>query len=45
MPLSSKLCFVGADHERSDQIACVGKQSFQEKCVTKQELGHEECNC
>ena len=42
MPLSSKLCFVGVDYARalrSDVVA--GKQSFQDKCVTKLELGHE----
>ena len=44
MSLSSKLCFVGVDHARairSDQITDAGKQSFQDKCVTNLELGHE----
>ncbi len=42
MPLSSKLCFVGADHARGLQSdGDAGKQSFQDKCVTKLELGHE----
>ena len=43
MPLSSKLCFIGVDHARalrSDTGS--GKQSFQDMCVTKLELGHEE---
>ena len=42
MPLSSKLCFVGVDHARTLRAdAGAGKQSFQDKCVTKLELGHE----
>ena len=42
MPLSSKLCFVGVDHARAPRAnAGAGKQSFQDKCVTKLELGHE----
>ncbi len=42
MPLSSKLCFAGVAHARALRAdADAGKQSFQDKCVTKQELGHE----
>ena len=42
MPLSSKLCFAGVDHARALRSdAAAGKQSFQDKCVTKLELGHE----
>ena len=42
MPLSSKLCFVSVDHAgRLQSDAAAGKQSFQDKCVTKLELGHE----
>ena len=42
MPLSSKLCFAGVDYARALRTdAGEGKQSFQDKCVTKQELGHE----
>ena len=42
MPGSAKLCFVGAAHARAPRSdAGVGKQSFQDKCVTKLELGHE----
>ena len=42
MPLSSKLCFVGVDYARALRSdADAGKRSFQNKCVTKLELGHE----
>ena len=42
MPLSSRLCFAGADHARALRSdAGAGKQSFQDKGVTKLELGHE----
>ena len=42
MPLSSKLCFVSVAHARALRSdADAGKQSFQDKCVTKLELGHE----
>ena len=43
MPLSSKLCFVGVDHARASRSdGDAWKQSFQDKCVTKQELGNED---
>ncbi len=42
MPLSAKLCFVGAVHTRTPRSdASAGKQSFQDKCVPKLELGNE----
>ena len=42
MPLSAKLCFVGVEHARAfPPDVGAGKQSFQDKCVTKLELGHE----
>jgi hypothetical protein len=42
MPLSSKLCFASADHARARRSdADAGKQSFQDKCVPKLELGNE----
>ena len=42
MPLSLKLSFAGVDHARALRAdADAGKQSFQDKCVTKLELGHE----
>ena len=42
MRLSAKLCFISVDHARGlPSDAGAGKQNFQDKCVTKQELGHE----
>ena len=42
MPLSSKLFFVSVDLARALRSdAGAGKQGFQDKCVTKRELGHE----
>ena len=41
--MSPKLCFAGVDPVRTLlPMAAPGKQIFQDKCVTKLELGHEE---
>ena len=46
MPLSPKLCFAGVELVRTLlPRAALGKQSFQDKCVTKLELGHGEPLC
>ena len=36
-----KLSFVSVDNTGAQSQGALGKQSFQDKCVTKLELGHE----